>query len=229
MIVTHTFTRFANEAIRNLPSGGNKPQYRYRKNSWGNHFPLVWRIHSPRTCKTHSTLSGLEFAGLQILTLVSVIYWRDYQRETRVLRQTRLGFQALRSLTEDTESTYATDNNDVPSLNEGIKSTAKHLETSYSLLEDEARAWDEGVAEDLKRQRDCLVSVRDMFDRRDRYARNNIPQLERRIESNENKLANLRAKPEGTVRPGEQEKVEQAILSVGGLIKEAGELELIIH
>ena len=123
--------------------------------------------------------------------------------------------QALRSLTEETESTYATDNNDVPLLNEGIKSTAKHLEASHSLLEDEARAWDEGVAEDLKRQRDCLVSVRDMFDRRDRYARNNIPQLERRIESNENKLANLRAKPEGTVRPGEQEKVEQAILNVG--------------
>ena len=123
--------------------------------------------------------------------------------------------QSLRHLTEESANTYATDNNDVPLLNEGLGATAKHLDTSRGLREDEARAWDEGVLEDLKRQRDCLVSVRDMFDRRDRYARNNIPQLERRIEVNENKLAAIRVKPEGTARPGEQEKVEQAILNVG--------------
>ncbi|MCJ1481745.1 Sorting nexin mvp1 [Schaereria dolodes] len=120
---------------------------------------------------------------------------------------------SLKTLTEESQTTYATDTNDVPLLNEGIVSTAKHLETSQSLLEDEARAWDEGVLEDFKRQRDTLVSVRDMFDRRDRYARDNIPQLERRIENNENKLAGLRSRPEGTLKAGEQEKVEQAILS----------------
>ena len=122
--------------------------------------------------------------------------------------------QTLRALTEESTATYATDTNDVPLLNEGIKATAKHLETNHSLLEDEVRAWDEGVLEDLKRQRDCLVSVREMFDRRDRYARDNIPQLERRIESNQTKLANLRSKPEGAVKPGELEKVEQSILNV---------------
>ena len=122
--------------------------------------------------------------------------------------------QSLRALTGDSASAYASDTNDVPLLNEGIKATAKHLETSHSLLEDEARAWDEGVLEDLKQQRDSLVSVREMFDRRDRYAKDNIPQLERKIESNEAKLANLRSKPEGTVKPGDLEKVEQAIVDV---------------
>lgn len=121
---------------------------------------------------------------------------------------------ALESATEASEDTYAIDTNDVPLLNEGIKSTAKHLSTNQSLLEDEARAWDLGVLEDLKRQRDCLVSVRDMFDRRDRYAKDNIPQLERRIASNENKLAGIRAKPEGQGKPGEAEKVEDAITKV---------------
>lgn len=125
---------------------------------------------------------------------------------------------ALRTLTEETETTYATDTTDVPMLNAGIQSSARHFENSQTLLEDEARAWDEGVLEDFKRHRDTLVSIRDMFDRRDRYARDNIPQLVRRIESNENKLATLRAKPEGTVKPGEQEKVEQAILSVRGSV-----------
>ena len=122
---------------------------------------------------------------------------------------------SLRGLLEDSPSTYATDTNDVPLLNEGISSAARHLETSQNLLEDEARAWDEGILEDLKRQRDTLVGVRDMFDRRDRYARDNIPQLERRIEANENKLAGIRARPEGVGKPGEAQKVEEAIMSVG--------------
>jgi sorting nexin-8 len=117
-------------------------------------------------------------------------------------------------LTENSEPTYAIDTNDVPLLNEGINATAKHMSTAQSLLEDEARAWDEGVLEDLKKQRDCLVSMRDVFDRRDRYARDNIPQLERRIEANENKLQSLKGRPEGTVKPGEIEKVEDQIIKV---------------
>ena len=126
--------------------------------------------------------------------------------------------QALIGLTESSSGTYAIDTNDVALLNEGISSTAKHLTTSQSLLEDEARAWDEGVLEDFKKQRDTLVTVRDMFDRRDRYARDNIPQLERRIESNENKLAGLMGRPEGTAaRPGEQEKLEQAVRAVSSI------------
>ncbi|KKK15411.1 hypothetical protein AOCH_006532 [Aspergillus ochraceoroseus] len=118
---------------------------------------------------------------------------------------------ALQSLTEMTRDTYAIDRNDVPLLNDGIQATARHLSASQTLLEDEARAWENGVLEDLKRQRDCLVSVREMFDRRDRYARNNIPQLERRIESNERKLQDLRTKPPATVKAGEIEKVEESI------------------
>ncbi|KAL9126862.1 MAG: hypothetical protein Q9217_004158 [Psora testacea] len=117
--------------------------------------------------------------------------------------------QALSNLTEASQSTYATDTDDVPLLNEGINSTAKHMTISQNLLEDEARAWDEGVLEDFKKQRDSLVSIRDMFDRRDRYAKDNIPQLERRIEANENKLASMMAGAGG--KPGEREKLELAV------------------
>lgn len=118
--------------------------------------------------------------------------------------------RALEACTEATNDTYAVDTNDVPMLNEGLNAAAKHLSSSQALLEDEARAWDEGVLEDMKRQRDCLVSVRDMFDRRDRYDKDNIPQLEKRIESNTRKLEGLRERTEG-VKPGEVEKVEDAI------------------
>lgn len=122
--------------------------------------------------------------------------------------------QGLRGLTEITQDTYAVDTNDVPLLNEGLSSTARHLDQSKQLLEDEARGWEEGVLEDLKRQRDTLVSVRDMFDRRDKYARDNIPALERRIANNETKLQNIRNKPTELVKPGEAEKVEDAISKV---------------
>lgn len=116
----------------------------------------------------------------------------------------------LLSIAETSNDAYAIDQNDVPLMNEGIGQTAKHLNNSQSLLEDEARAWDEGVLEDLKTMRDSLVSVRDMFDRRDRYAKDNIPQLEKRIHGNEQKLQNIKAKGDAA-KPGEAEKVANAI------------------
>lgn len=119
---------------------------------------------------------------------------------------------SLSSLVEVTADTYATDTDEVPLLNDGLAAMSKHLRTSQTLMEDEARAWDEGVLEDLKRQRDALVSVRDLFDRRERLDRDNIPILERRIQNNEAKLATLRAKPAGAVKPGEIERVVEAII-----------------
>lgn len=120
--------------------------------------------------------------------------------------------QSLRSLADVTQDTYATDTNDVPLLNGGLQATAKHLSNSQSLLQDEARAWDEGVLEDLKRQRDALVSMKEMFDRRERYDKDNIPYLERRIQASETKLSGLRNKPD--VKPGEIEKVTESIIKV---------------
>ncbi|PNS19295.1 hypothetical protein CAC42_2472 [Sphaceloma murrayae] len=117
--------------------------------------------------------------------------------------------QALENLAEASQETYAIDTNDVPLLNEGFKAVSKHMDANRSILEDEGRAWDLGALEDFKRQRDCLVSMRDLFDRRDRYAKDNIPQLERRIDSNSNKLVALRNKPDA--KPSEVEKLEVSI------------------
>lgn len=120
----------------------------------------------------------------------------------------------LNSLTETSADTYATDANEVPLLNDGLTAMSKHLRTAQSLLDDESRGWDEGVMEDLKRQRDSLVAVREMFDRRERLDKDNIPYLERRIQTNETKLAGLRSKPEGTVKAGEIERVAESIIKV---------------
>lgn len=121
---------------------------------------------------------------------------------------------SLNGLTEASSDTYATDTNDVPLLNDGLQAMSKHLRTGQTLMEDEARAWDEGVLEDLKRQRDSLVAVRDLFERRERLDKDTIPFLEKRIHANETKLAGLRAKPDGLVKPGEIDKVVEAIIKV---------------
>lgn len=121
---------------------------------------------------------------------------------------------SLQGLTDASQDTYSTDTNDVPLLNEGLNATAKHLSNSQTLLIDEARAWDQGVLEDLKLQRDALVSMRELFDRRDRLDKDNIPQLERRIQNNEAKLIATRAKPAELVKPGEIEKTTEAIIKV---------------
>ena len=89
--------------------------------------------------------------------------------------------QALQTISNVSSDTYAADSGDILPLNMGLTAVGRHLTISQSLLDDEARAWDEGVLEDLKRLRDCLVSVRDMFDRRERYDRDTIPALEKRI------------------------------------------------
>lgn len=121
---------------------------------------------------------------------------------------------ALQTLTSVSADTYASDSGEMLALNMGVSAAARHYDSSRALVDDEGKAWEEGVLEDLKKQRDGLVSVRDMFDRRERLDRDNIPALERRIQGNEEKLVGIRNKPEGLVKPGEAERVEDAILKV---------------
>lgn len=120
----------------------------------------------------------------------------------------------LGSLSGTSADTYATDTNEVPLLNDGLGAMGKHLRTCQTLVEDESRGWDAGVLEDLKQQRDALVSARDMFDRRERLDKDNIPTLERRIQNSETRLATLRSKPEGAVKAGEIERVAESIIKV---------------
>nr|POF18642.1 sorting nexin mvp1 [Quercus suber] len=155
--------------------------------------------------------SGVRRSAELYITLCNLVERLCKRKEAIASEYGRFSLN-LTSLTETSNETYAIDANDVPLLNEGINSTAKHLSTSQSLLEDETRAWDEGLLEDLKTIRDSLVSLRDMFDRRDRYARDNIPQLERKIMQNETKLQSIKAKGDAA-KVGEAEKVERAIVN----------------
>ncbi|POS84348.1 hypothetical protein EPUL_003740, partial [Erysiphe pulchra] len=111
--------------------------------------------------------------------------------------------RSLELLSDASEDTYSIVANDVPLLKRIFSNSIKHLNDSQALLVDEAKAWDLGVLEELKKQRDSLVSMRELFDRRDLYDTDNISFLERRIQKNEKKLADILEKPDETTKPGE--------------------------
>jgi sorting nexin-8 len=91
---------------------------------------------------------------------------------------------------------------------------AHGLDLVSGVLGDESRAWDEGILEDLKRQRDVLVAMKDVFDRKDRLAGDNVPSLEKRIVNNEGKIEGMRARPDAAAKADQIAKLETQITKV---------------
>ena len=91
---------------------------------------------------------------------------------------------------------------------------ARGLDLVSGVLGDESRAWDEGILEDLKRQRDVLVAMKEVFERKDRLAGDNVPSLEKRITNNESKIQTIRAKPDAAAKVDQIAKLEAQIEKV---------------
>ncbi|KAF3903481.1 hypothetical protein ABW20_dc0107769 [Dactylellina cionopaga] len=138
---------------------------------------------------------------------------RIEKRHEGVAADYRRFSQALEGLTDASEATYKMDTSEVALLNDGLVAVSRHLNTAQSIMEDEIKAWDVGVLEDLKRHRDALVSMRELFERKDKYAVDTIIFLEKRIRTTEEKLKNTRVKPQEQIKPGEMEKMEQSIVA----------------
>ncbi|KAF9123132.1 Sorting nexin mvp1 [Mortierella sp. 14UC] len=69
-----------------------------------------------------------------------------------------------------------------------------HFSQASTLMDLQARSAQQGMVESLKRHRDLLISVRELFQRRDRIREGNMSEmLKKRIASNEAKLKTLRA------------------------------------
>lgn len=104
--------------------------------------------------------------------------------------------QALDGLTDVSEATYAIDTGDVEGLNEGLRCVGRYLGNAMGLLVDEAKGWEEGVLEDMKRQRDGIVAMREMFERRERMSGDAVNSLEKRIAGAKKKIEVIRARPD---------------------------------
>ncbi|EPS39193.1 hypothetical protein H072_7028 [Dactylellina haptotyla CBS 200.50] len=136
---------------------------------------------------------------------------RIEKRHEGVAADYRRFSQALEGLTDTSEATYKMDTSEIALLNDGLVAVSKHMNTAQTIMEDEIKAWDTGVLEDLKRHRDALVSMRELFERKDKYAGDNIPYLQKRIKATEEKLKATQQKPKDLVKPGEIEKMVESI------------------
>ncbi|KAF9160112.1 Sorting nexin mvp1 [Mortierella sp. AD011] len=77
-------------------------------------------------------------------------------------------------------------------LSQGYSKIGTHISQVSNFLDEQAKATQRGMVEDLKRHRDLLVSVKELLQRRDRLREaGTIETLEKRIAANEAKLKTL--------------------------------------
>ncbi|KAG0263311.1 Sorting nexin mvp1 [Linnemannia exigua] len=78
-------------------------------------------------------------------------------------------------------------------LSHGYGKIGSHMGQASNLLEEQARATQRGIVEDLKRHRDLLVSVMELMQRRERAREGGLVEmLKKRIANQEQKLTHLR-------------------------------------
>ncbi len=162
--------------------------------------------------------SGLEESAVIYIRLCELVKRLAIKEQELAIEHGNLDSQ-LMSLSGHSHATYAIDPKDVNSLNKGIEATAFHAGRSKELMIDESRTLHHDVLEDLKTQRDALVSMIEMFQRHDRFEgekEETIQRREKSIRKNEAKLAKLREKPAEMVSPGEIEKITESIIKVCG-------------
>ncbi|KAG5518601.1 hypothetical protein PMAC_002997 [Pneumocystis sp. 'macacae'] len=107
-------------------------------------------------------------------------------------------------------------NDFISHINQGMSVVSKHFLTTQEFLEEEAKVLNEGILEDLKCQRDNLIAIKNMFDRKDKLDVDNISFLEKRIDTNLDKLTSLDMKTD--LNSLDKEKIEKSIMKDKELI-----------
>ncbi|KAK9453997.1 hypothetical protein V1511DRAFT_522493 [Dipodascopsis uninucleata] len=154
----------------------------------------------------------------EIYTDLCLLIDRMEKRQESVASDHQRFSQSLNTLNDATQKTYSVDTNDLSLIQDGIKNVSKYLSNAQTLLEDESRGWEIGVLEDFKRHRDILISVKELFDRKEKLDMNNIPYLERRIHNNENRLKQMRDRSD--IKISEIDRVAHSVARDKEMIKE---------
>ncbi|KAG0223891.1 sorting nexin [Actinomortierella wolfii] len=101
---------------------------------------------------------------------------------------------ALNALGDCEKQCHTEDCYNCAQLSQGYSKIARHMGNLSSIVDDEARALQRNMVEELKRHRDLLVSVKELFQRRDLSKEGAMTEmLKKRIATNEAKLKTARA------------------------------------
>lgn len=144
----------------------------------------------------HKTMDGLKRAIESFNTLTTL-------QERLIKRQEATGADMLRfSLSINTFCEQEHTDYDIlgkengPGITNGLRAASKHHSHAQQYIEQECRNNEDVLLEDLKRHRDTLTAMSEVFVRHSKYSGDNIPTLQKRIETCENKLSALAAKPD---------------------------------
>ncbi|CAG8446003.1 9293_t:CDS:10 [Scutellospora calospora] len=98
---------------------------------------------------------------------------------------------ALNSLIEKEKNCYIEDCYNCSQVVQGMKEVSNHFQRTGAIMENASAATLESALENLKRQRDLLVSFRETFERKDRLAIDSMESLNNRITNNRVRLASI--------------------------------------
>ncbi|CAG8798043.1 6064_t:CDS:2, partial [Gigaspora rosea] len=119
---------------------------------------------------------------------------------------------ALNSLIEKEKGCYIEDCHNCSQVVQGLEHVSSHFHTTSTIMENASAATLESALENLKRQRDLLVSFRETFERKDRLAADTIDSLDARIKSQRDRLRQLSSNdPEAEKLNGFIQKDEEEI------------------
>ncbi|CAO3674287.1 unnamed protein product [Umbelopsis ramanniana] len=117
---------------------------------------------------------------------------------------------SIRSLVDVTQACHQADCEQCSQVAQGCEAVSTHIMKASTILEDKSVAATNGILENLKRHRDLLVSFKELLERKDRLAVNQIDALNKRISTNQTKVNQHRGVPG---LENEVERLDQSLKS----------------
>ncbi|KAL6942460.1 hypothetical protein ACO0QE_003635 [Hanseniaspora vineae] len=171
-------------------------------------FIKMWR---PRFSKYWNDLDNSLDLSLEYWTKITVLIER-YERRQRAAAQERYFLKQTLSKfsSESTKKLYPLDSHGlVNDINEHLGYVGKHLESCVDLTLKENEEVKETLSEKFKTFIEILFSMKGLFERYKMLAGNNVLQLQRRVELNEEKLKIMREKAD--IKGATYDKLEDNI------------------
>ncbi|KAG0676214.1 Sorting nexin mvp1 [Kluyveromyces marxianus] len=170
------------------------------------YFMKLWRKEfSEQWNKTDEKIDSV----LDTWVKVTVLVERYEKRMKQVGHERRLMSNILGKIPEATQILYPQSSDTVLQINEGVELLAGHLNACADVIDQENREVEEGLSVKFKVFIDVIIALKGLFERYKMMAGNNIPQLQRRVEINQEKLTTLEGNP--NVKGAEYDRVKQSI------------------
>lgn len=127
---------------------------------------------------------------------LTVLIERFEKRSQQIAQDNERFKRVLNEFKSSTPVIYSVENSDISSINEHLRIAGKHLGDAKQLLDDESHDIESGIVQDFKNYGDYLNSINALFERHERLGGNQIEQLTKKVQFNQQKLNELNGKPD---------------------------------